>query len=643
MPRLHTPLAAAILVAGLACPHAGAQAAWAIEGGLASGVVEGRVTAENESAASVAVGSARVYAYELADLTLHRVMTDDGGDFTFSSLPAGIYKIIAHKSGFEPVVVLLSRGSAAAKQYLEVQLERERAATGQHESFWSLREQVPPDVLREIESDERVAVLTEGRHSALDSHMRTTVSAMRGVSGVSGSSLAQRTVGSVGIETRLGDVKVGVNGNFSQIEPQSAPALPSSGAPGAAQTQAISVRVAGAQDQISLTGLSTRQSSLDGIRLLPVEYERYGVSWDRPVGESGHSQVTAQYTNESNFYKRGWVTPLAVPDFSQTLRVEGSYIETLSQDASLETGLRFRQRYGQFSYRNGTLINDTPDQSVDLFGRGTVRVHPAVLMEYGLYTTLRDGSVSLMPSGGVVLQLGSNWQASTSMAHRFHRGGESTTDNFMPVTFGESGATEPAESYLYKVEFTRHLAEDDSLSFGALDRQFDRSLRMYFSNDVFAHLENLFLVPGDRVPEVQASLSHRLSSQVTTRLESNYGFGGGGTVVGTQRRTYSNQVRYLVTSVNARFEPTSTGVFLSFRRVEQDLEPNGTNWVDPRMTSTDSLDLQLSQDLGAIFNLVGAWVVRLDVGLDRGASPYLLTNTNEDIRKRVLAGVAVQF
>ena len=32
-------------------------------------------------------------------------------------------------------------------------------------------------------------------------------------------------------------------------------------------------------------------------------------------------------------------------------------------------------------------------------------------MEYGLYSTMSDGSFSMSPHGGLVLDVGSNWQA----------------------------------------------------------------------------------------------------------------------------------------------------------------------------------------------------------------------------------------
>ena len=47
-------------------------------------------------------------------------------------------------------------------------------------------------------------------------------------------------------------------------------------------------------------------------------------------------------------------------------------------------------------------------------------MQPAVLIEYGLYSTLSDGSLALTPQGGVVLQLGSDWQVEASAARRVY-------------------------------------------------------------------------------------------------------------------------------------------------------------------------------------------------------------------------------
>ena len=58
------------------------------------GLVSGRV-----SASDAPLPASQVYAYQLGELTLHKVMTDENGSFAFSDLPTGLYKIIAFKPG----------------------------------------------------------------------------------------------------------------------------------------------------------------------------------------------------------------------------------------------------------------------------------------------------------------------------------------------------------------------------------------------------------------------------------------------------------------------------------------------------------------------------------------------------------------
>ncbi len=84
--------------------------------------VAGRVVGEANP-----LTSAHIYAYQLADLSLRKVMTDGQGNFLFQDLPAGLYKIIAHKSGFMPAVIMLTRTTAQAYQFLEVQLAQRQA------------------------------------------------------------------------------------------------------------------------------------------------------------------------------------------------------------------------------------------------------------------------------------------------------------------------------------------------------------------------------------------------------------------------------------------------------------------------------------------------------------------------------------
>src|SRR6185369_15540713 len=111
--------------------------------------VGGRVLGETSP-----LPSAGVYAYQLADASLRKVLTDKAGNFLFQDLPAGLYKIIAHKAGFLPAVIMLTHTTAQAYQFVEVELaQRQPGEDPESDDYWSIRARVPDNVLREIEAD----------------------------------------------------------------------------------------------------------------------------------------------------------------------------------------------------------------------------------------------------------------------------------------------------------------------------------------------------------------------------------------------------------------------------------------------------------------------------------------------------------
>src|SRR5688572_28598774 len=135
--RKSLPLLLALaLVAGAArADTAGGEAPRAHRSGVGGQVL-------GEAAPLPAAG---VYAYQLANLTVRKVLTDTKGNFLFQDLPVGLYKIIAHKPGFIPVVVMLTRTAAQNYQFVEMQLtERPPGATNakEGEDFWSVRSRI---------------------------------------------------------------------------------------------------------------------------------------------------------------------------------------------------------------------------------------------------------------------------------------------------------------------------------------------------------------------------------------------------------------------------------------------------------------------------------------------------------------------
>ena len=275
--------------------------------------------------------------------------------------------------------------------------------------------------------------------------------------------------------------------------------------------------------------------------------ESHRVSWSQPMGE-GQSTFEAQYTAESNFYGFGVWTPASIPNASRSWRLEGSYATPLTDRVSLETGFRYREHEGRYANEQGLVL---PSEQIDLFGRGGLQVSPGVLLEYGLYSTLRDGSVWLTPRGGVVLQLGEAWQAGSSVSSRFRADGENDYQmlDLAPAYFGDAEDCELGEELCYRV-FVAREGREGKLSVGATHRQFADTLRLFFDRDFYNFFESLYLVDGDSLPELTFEMEHRLTPTILARLESNLAAGGGGVLLNNSEEPYENDIRYVVTSLD---------------------------------------------------------------------------------------------
>lgn len=609
--------------------------------------VGGRVLGESSP-----LPAAGVYAYQLADLSFRKVLTDGKGNFLFQNLPVGLYKIIAHKPGFVPVVVMLTRTAAKNYQFVELQLtERPKgAASSKEDDFWSVRSRIPGDVLRDMDGGSeqnltQLAPVGSGDRlnlSSLGSSLgfRTEMQAMTGVDQIAAQGDGQVSGAGVGIKGSVGSMQVGVRGSFWQLN---ADPVVLGGAGMGGQASALSVDLAhGDASRLTVSSLSNRLISRGegGHGIMPVDFEHYKVNWTQEVGENGRSDFAAQYTAENNFHRQGPISPLAIPEASRTWWVEGAYTTSLGDRNMLQTGLRYRER--QFGLDSASLRpNQLPvSESIDAFSRGGLRVRPAVLLEYGLYSTLSDGSLSLMPQGGIVLQLGSNWQLQGNASRRVYEDVRFEPD-FLPSLFEEGDLCEQGSSACYQVGLTRQLGEDESLSLAATQREIGDTLRLYFSDDLFDRSESLYLVQGDDLPEVRLELTKRLGPQVLTRLESSLASGGGGTFVAADRRSYENQIRYMVTSLDTQFMGTSTGVFVAFHQIAQELQPvDGKG--QPAQVDLERLRLRVTQDLGFLMDLAADWALQLNMELSRG--PVSADHQDQDeLRRRLMGGLAVKF
>lgn len=651
-------LAGACLLGALALvPAAGAdEAAAPALAAPAGAAAEASGVAGKVIAASRPLAAARIYLYRLGDGGFDRAVTDEAGAFLFSALPAGLYKVIVHKAGFVPAVVRLTRASADARQFLDLELVAEpEVESTSREDFWSVRAEIPPDVLRDIQVAEiadgaRLAGSGAGNafEPAPAGRVLAEMHAMTGVDHGTGGGEGQVTRGGVGIEGMVGSMRVGVDGDYWQLQPAAA------GGEGVAamtgEASALSVEVAGERDM--RVRLSSRSNRLIDPRdaaasPLDVDFEHYRLSVSHSIGERGRSDFSAQYTAESNFYRQGPMAPLGVPDESRSWRLEGVYTTELDERSSLQAGMRYRYREAGDEAESALgLGSPFEHEEVDLFGRAGTRVGSSVLVEYGLYTGLSDGSLSLTPRGGLVVQLGPDWQAEVTAAHEVHEDQPDGYRRFTPTFLAPHLSSDPCaddEQSCYRVRLTRQPSEDEVFSIGASHREFDEVQRLDFSEELIDRHESLYLVPGDELPEVEVAVTRRLTPRVLARWQSNLAEGGGGVFYATDQTSYENSVRYLVTSVDTRFDGTSTGVFVAFHHLRQDLQALGARQGESaRQIEVERLELMLTQDLNILLGLATDMAVQLNMQVSRGTLPYAEADPDE-LRRRLMGGIALRF
>jgi hypothetical protein len=244
----------------------------------------------------------------------------------------------------------------------------------------------------------------------------------------------------------------------------------------------------------------------------------------------------------------------------------------------------------------------------------------------------------------VVIQLSPRWEASGFYSERVQaQAGSGDRDDFVPTLRERQDDFAAASTREVQVQVSRALGQaDEKLTLSAVHRQFGDNLRVYFGEDLFDFIENVYLVPGDSLPELQVSVSRRITSKVLTRFESSYAVGGGGLVANAAGHSFENDVSYLLTSVDTRFLPTATGVFFAFHRLEQDLLPLAVERGRGTSSELESVEMILTQDLNVILDLAADWSVRFDVEFSRGTDPRRPYLTDAS-RHRILGGVAVKF
>ncbi len=624
-------------------------------------------------AGKAALPAAHVYVYDVADSSKLRTTTDGLGRYAFQPLPAGIYRVIAHRPGYVPAVAELTRTTSESVQSLDFELGTQGRRSGNDgeaddEDFWSVRARIPSDVLRQIQIAEAIAddqgwaLETVIQRERFEAELRT----LSGIEETGGA--GTRVLGSqLDLRSQFGDTQLALRSDLREFKRQAFRTGTAQQPLGDSQAFALDVNHRGSNIQFTSQRHRFQGTQADGAwddwdPAVAAGLDSYGVRLEQAAG-GGASHFEARYTADNNFHHGFgdlYAGPSGVhsqalasidsPMSSTTLEFRGAYERQMTATTSLETGISYRERQ---AYGNGQLSSWGEDshQRFDVFGQGDWEIQPTVILEYGMFSTLSDGSLSFTPQAGFVVELGSRWLAKIAASQRVDSE-QFLFRDFLPVQYQEDETCSTSYEHCYRVKLSRRLGasdQDHRFEFGVNRRQFADNVRLYFSRDIFDRLESLLLVEGDQIEELQFGLQQRLGEKILTRVSSSVAAGGGGLLrAKDDSGSLRNEVRYLVASADTQFERSSTGVLIAYRWVEQELSPVTQDVAGFRPASADTvlsverIQVVLTQGLPWVTGLQD-WALQLEMQLSRGHVPMEPSHDPDQFRRRVVAGIAVRF
>lgn len=324
--------------------------------------------------------------------------------------------------------------------------------------------------------------------------------------------------------------------------------------------------------------------------------------------------------------------------------LQGNYSQALGGSGHIRAGLRYRAAE---QFRSTFFLPSESVNYLDVWSHGEVDLDSMMVVQYGLFSTMSDGSVSLTPRGGLVMHLSPFWQASTSASYRFVTSEQDPlAGDFTPMQFLGAAGCEQADTTCYEMQLMRSEGESDGLRVRGSWRQFDRNVRVFLREDISLDPEGIFFVPGDQLPEAETMLQGKIGSRVAATWTSTYAAGGGGTYTALNNRSYVNNVEYYTSAVSTQYLPSSTGVYLAFQRVSQALDPvqrPNRRLVPPARARFDRMELAVSQDLSALFDLASQWAVRVAMEVVRGGTVLVPAEDDDALRRGVSTSVAIRF
>jgi len=571
----------------------------------------------NVTSATRPVGNALVIALNLNNLDAIQTFSGSDGSFSMPQLPAGVYKIIAMKYGFEPAIETIV--PTTKDHRVKLRLQTEKAARDNNQRMWEIRGSLPPDILREIDM-----VMTPppdpigpGGTAAYETpRFRGEMVSMTGMTAgtsaasSSGPAFAQTALG---LQSRVGDNwQIGFRGNLHRVEDPTSDQ--SFGTPAA---------------EASAAQIELRSSPTDSYRLastrswwryrddLPDDAHQADIRSHNFEWQHGDSRVQVHYLAQQNLF-------VATPG-SDLIEIVGgtNVIQTSRNDVSVSL------RATQESIRStpGTVSGPTL-RTADLTTNAKFVLVPAFTLDYGMSSRIGLYGTEWAPRGGAELKVGKD---TTFVVSGVYKVVDATHQNTLPSVIVWSDDSRLLPHYAYSGGFVSGDPAHEHFSVIGSVSAADTPLRIVFTDGLEHFWDGLYIDAGDIRRDVRVAFRKELGSRLLLDVSSMAGTAmpsHGAVTRGTEKI-------YLAGDVESTFSPTRTTLAVSYRQIQQPQQNGG----DPYRTQR--VDVRVAQSLHLPLDLK----VLLGIELARSENSRILLDAldADGNTRRYIGGLAVNF
>ncbi|HWC64512.1 MAG TPA: carboxypeptidase-like regulatory domain-containing protein, partial [Thermoanaerobaculia bacterium] len=449
----------------------------------------------------VPIPGALVFVYGVSDARLNRARTQPDGSFQVEGVPAGVYDVIAYKTGFYPSLIRLWHQSTPTASSIAIDLVPAKAPLGKSEvDVWSWRDRLPADVLREITSE-----------SAAEPYRASAAERIRLARVVNGDFSSRTNVAGTGggfsrTEANLygslpGALQYSFRGSYASLTgDRDASRL----AEGTARDGVLLI-AASPDSGLALTSAGRDFASADGA---PARLQREGVRFDTQSDGWGRMEWSLSRRSDDGFDRATSVAPDRLPAATRDDALRGRWSRETDESRAAVTVQIYRRQISDAADPEDPLHGSLLDAGLSAAAERAV----AGPVSLGARVSARAGSAGsfVSPGGTLRLRLADDASLVISAARGVSSSGARPLAASAPrVVSGDEWQT--AASSDASAAFSVGTGRDGSLEIRASSSEISEPLRLYFDGDLLLDVGSIYLFDGNRLEKLSGSASARLS------------------------------------------------------------------------------------------------------------------------------------